>query len=409
MLNSQRHQLRISEIRTKLNEHAGADDVLTDDQIAEVDVLKREYRSCETKLQAALVSEADEATDAEAQFTTGETAEARELRGLIERADIGQIVAAAIGGRATVGVEAELQQHYVAGNPHAIPTALLTTPATEQRAAATAVAPATTAGPQQPIIPAIFPTRLAEFMGVQRASVPPGSPIYPVVATPNSGPASSAKAAEVADSAATFATYQLAPKRVQRSFTLNREDIAAFPGFGDAVRMNLADSLADGLDYFALRETGEGLFDFGTDPTASGTTMTWALFLDAVYGQVDGRYADNIAGIKLLIGADTYALMSKTYRAAGTEQTALKELASVSGGVRLSAHAPAQSSGNVQEAVVARSLEAIHSVQPVWPGITLEDPFSLSKDGQIRLTAVALTNFKVVRAAGYSRLAWDLA
>ena len=61
MKDSQRLQLRASEIRTRLAEIAGlADDALTDEIRSESDKLTTEYRDTETKHRAALVAESAE-------------------------------------------------------------------------------------------------------------------------------------------------------------------------------------------------------------------------------------------------------------------------------------------------------------------------------------------------------------
>ena len=59
----------------------------------------------------------------------------------------------------------------------------------------------------------------------------------------------------------------------------------------EALRMNLNDALSSGLDKYILTKTDLGLLEFGTDPTADGTTETFATYRTALFGQVDGRYA----------------------------------------------------------------------------------------------------------------------
>ena len=200
----------------------------------------------------------------------------------------------------------------------------------------------------------------------------------------------------------------LSPKRIQRSFTYSREDAAKFAGLDAALRTNLQDGLSDGLDYAVLRTTNEGLLDFGTDPTAAAVT-TFAGYKSAIYDSVDGRYASMASDVRLLVGAKTYQHMGVTYRANNADDSALDVILRIAGGVRVSAHVPAPSS-NDQFAVAGRALALRHAVAPIWEGVTiLSDPYSESKFGQIRLTAIMLYAFKIIRTAGFKRLAFQVA
>ena len=64
----------------------------------------------------------------------------------------------------------------------------------------------------------------------------------------------------------------------------------------------------------------------------------------------------------------------------------------------------------IQQAVVIRGMQYKHAVAPLWDGLEiLVDPYSKSDTGEIVLTAVLLMNFKVVRAAGYTRYGLKIA
>ena len=279
----------------------------------------------------------------------------------------------------------------------------------EDRAVGTAVAPANTQGNQQEIVPVVFPSPTSEAMGVERIAVPSGQAIFPTMTAPASGPDSVAEGDTVADSAGTFDSAALSPKRIQVSLTHSREDSASFAGMDAALRRNLGDALLDGLDRMALRLTGEGLLDFGTDPTAASGVETFARYIASVYGMVEGRHATSAQGVRLLIGAKTYEHASSVYRANQSDAPALEHLMRVSGGVFVSASVPAPAS-NIQQAVFARGLGLRHAVQPVWEGVALlSDSYSESRDGLVRLTAIALANFKVTRPGGYTRVAYRLA
>ena len=69
MTNAQKHAMRCSEIRQRLNEISGLEgDAFTDEVRSESDTLSTEYRDVETKYRAALVSEGDDAHLAGSQF-----------------------------------------------------------------------------------------------------------------------------------------------------------------------------------------------------------------------------------------------------------------------------------------------------------------------------------------------------
>ena len=401
MLKSQKHALRSSEIRERLNAIAGLEgEAFTDEVRSESDKLADEFKQVESLYRASLVAESASADEQRSQLDA-EGAELGELRG---RVNVGRIVAAVLENRQTEGAEAEIQKHYNLGG-HEIPASLLL----EDRAVGTAVAPGNSQGNQQEIVPAVFPSQTSEAMGIERVSVPSGTAVFPTMTAPATGPDSVAEGATVADSAGTFDAAALGPKRIQASLTHSREDAASFPGMDAALRRNLGDALLDGLDKMALTLTDEGLLDFGADPTATAGVETFSRYLASVYAQVEGRFATNAMGVRLLIGAKTYAHASSVYRANQSDVPALEHLERVSAGVFVSATVAAPAA-NVQQAVFARGIGLRHAVQPVWEGVSIiADPFSESKDGNIRLTAVALANFKVTRAGGYTRHAYRLA
>ena len=100
--------MRASEIRKRLAELAAIEE-MNDEQRSEIGTMRTEYRDVETRYQAALLSED---TPAETRF---EDTEGRELRSLIDSADVGAIFAATLEHRQTDGHTAELQQHYGLG------------------------------------------------------------------------------------------------------------------------------------------------------------------------------------------------------------------------------------------------------------------------------------------------------
>ena len=137
MLESQTHLIRISELRTKINDHDGEDaDDLTK--------LENESRALEAKYRVAVKAEA------EAEETAENDGSAGEHRELVAAANIGAIFEAAVESRSTTGAEKELQDSLnLAAN--AIPLDLLRV---EKRAVTTA--PASVGAMEAPTVQPVF-------------------------------------------------------------------------------------------------------------------------------------------------------------------------------------------------------------------------------------------------------------
>ena len=132
----QKATLRASEIRARLAELGGSDE-LSDEESGELDELRSEYQTTERKIQALTIAEdiptETRAADPEKRETT-ETAEDRELRELRGKLDFGRYVGTAFKQSALDGAEAEYNQHLGIGLDR-FPLELLA-PATEERAKA---------------------------------------------------------------------------------------------------------------------------------------------------------------------------------------------------------------------------------------------------------------------------------
>ena len=240
MTNSQRLTIRSSEIRARLNELSGLEE-LDEAERSELDSLSQTYKDTEAQLRVALLSEGE--TERRA-LATAPDAKVRERAQLLERANVGMIFDAALEQRQTDGAERELQTEYGL-QANQIPLAML-----EVRATATANAPANVGQNQAEIVPVVFPQSATAFLGVDLPIVGVGEVVYPVMTAPTSHADSVAENTEVTDTTATFSADVLSPGRVQRSFTYSREDAAKFAGMDAALRTNLQAGLSDG---FGLR------------------------------------------------------------------------------------------------------------------------------------------------------------
>ena len=385
---SQRIALEMSTKRESLNALLGADE-LSDEQRAEMGVLTTRMQQLEVEARAAILAE-DVPTITTTTVTDGED---RELRSVIDRANVGNIFEAALEHRATTGPEAELQAHFhLAAN--AIPLTMLETRAVTP-------APGQVAQNQAAIIPGVFPMSCAAFLAVDMPTVAVGDAVYPVLTT-NADAGTPAENAVQAETTGSFSANVLTPSRIQASFFYSREDQARFSGMGEALRMNLSDALADKLDQQILAG-GSGLLH-GTilaNHAASAVTTYANYRSELAYGRVDGIFAGSVSDLKIVMGASTYGHAAGKFRSDNAgDRAALEDLMQVTGGVKVSAHVPAVS-GNKQNVVIRLGARR-DMVAPIWEGVTLiPDEITKAGAGQIVVTAVMLYSVKLLRSDGF--------
>ena len=385
---SQKIALEMSTKREALNALLAVDE-LSDEQRAEMGTLTTRMQGLEVEARAAIMAEGEPAVT----HTAVADGADRELRSLIDRANVGNIFEATLEHRATDGAEAELQAHYRLSS-NAIPLALLETRAVTP-------APSDVGQTQSAIIPGVFPMSCAAFLAVDMPTVPTGEAIYPVLTT-NATVGTPAENAAQAETTGSFGAEVLSPSRLQASFFYSREDRARFSGMDEALRMNLSDALADGLDKEILAGTN-GLFT-GTNVANHNVTAitTYALYRSELgYGRVDGTYAGGVGDLRIVMGADTYGHAAGVFRSANAgDRAALEDLMQVTGGVKVSAHVP-DATANKQNAVIRLGTRR-DMVAPVWEGVTLiPDEITKAGSGQIVVTAVMLHAVKILRAAGF--------
>ena len=386
-------EVRLGEIRLRLSELA-AEAELTPEYRAEMDSLRPEYQDLERKIAALRITEPAQNP------VVSMTAEGNEYREMLGKANIGTIFDDLLGHRNTTGVEAELQQHLgLAGNQ--IPLDLLRGHGggggrgeLEMRA----VTPGATnvAQNQQPTIPYVFPQSAAAYLGVDMPSVGVGEAVYPVL-TGTLAVGTPAENAEQDETTGSFSSNVLVPQRLQASFFYSREDRARFASMDSALRENLSDGLADGLDKEILAGTN-GLFHATNLPNNNQTTDdTFQSYLtNLCWKQIDGRYASMASDLAMVVGSATYQDLGQTYRNTSVDRSALDRLIELTAGVRVSAHVPVPAT-NRQNVVIRRGM-SMTAVAPTWEGVTLiPDEITKAKAGQIVITAVLLFAMKVLR------------
>ena len=385
---SQKVALEMSVKREALNALLSVDE-LSDEQRAEMGTLTTRMQELEVEARAAIMAEGEPTVI----HTTVADGEDRELRALIDRANVGNIFEATLEHRATDGAEAELQAHYRL-SANAIPMALLETRAVTP-------APSDVGQNQSTIIPGVFPQSCAAFLSVDMPTVPTGEAIYPVLST-NATVGTPAENAAQAETTGSFTADVLSPSRLQASFFYSREDRARFSGMDEALRTNLSDALSDGLDQQILAGTNGLFIGSNIASHAASSVTTYANYRSELgYGRVDGTYAGGVADLKIVMGAATYGHAAGVFRSSNAgDRAALEDLMQVTGGVKVSAHVPAVVS-HKQNAIVRLGMRR-DMVAPIWEGVTLiPDEITKAGSGQIVVTSVMLHAVKIIRSAGF--------
>ena len=384
----QRIQLRQGDARKRLSALIDApEEQRSESYQSDVEKATNEIRALEIELQAALVLEPEPET-------RHDSPEGRELRAMLDSANVGNIFAAAFERRsAPGGVEEELQQHFRIGG-NAVPLAML-----ETRAVTPLPNNASVEAGQRPIVQPVFSLGDAAYLGVDMPTVPAGDAVFPVLTTRPTVGGPHKDSTAVAETTGAFTTEALEPGRLQASFFYRRTDAMRFPGMGEALRAALSSGLSEALD----KETVDQIVtDVGR--TAASAEDTWDTYRSRfVYSAIDGRYATGEGDLRYLVGSSTLEHMAGEYRAANTEESAADTLRRLSGGVRVSPHVAAVS-GNKQDVLVRKGSRP-DAVAPLWEGVTLiPDEITKAGTGEIVITALLMAAFKVIRTDGFARI-----
>ena len=389
-------EIRAGGIRKRLADIGGMAD-LTDETRSELDKLKLEYADNDSKRAALTI-----AGDAPVTHIETRSAEGREFRALVNKANVGEIFDAALSKRSVDGASAELQQHYGL-NQNQVPLALMVRSwpdNDELETRAVTPAPGDVGATQASILPWVFPDSAAAFLAVDMPIVGVGEQVFPVL-TSELSVGTPAENAEQNETTGAFSADVLSPGRLQASFFYSRESAAKFAGMDAALRENLSMGLSDGLDNQIITGS-EGLLTGTKLANHDAAAVTdYAAYVNMAFGArgravcFGGRRA-----IRVLMGASVYAHAGATYRNASVDRTALDRLMDITGGVQVSDHVPA-AVGNKQNAVIRLGMRR-DMVAPVWEGVTIiPDEVTKAKAGQIVITAVMLHAVKILRTDGF--------
>ena len=391
MTTAQKLAVRLSEVREKLNQLSGKDE-LSEAEESEMRTLSGEYPALEARHRAALISESDAeaAAGEDTDPGDGEDGERRELR---SRSRLSRYVGSALDGVPVDGAEAELSA--ATGCPGSVPLELF-----EARAAgaperrAVTPAPATTDENLAAIVPAIFDRSAAAWLGIEMPTVATGDAGYPVLST-SLGGGPKAKSAAADEGAGAFTVTMAQPRRITGSFRFTVEDAARLAGMEEALRMNIASVLSDEMDNQAINGSGtgdgtiNGLLNILSDPSApAANAEDFARYVAAASSHVDGLFAVDLGGVRQLVGPHTYRHAAGVFRANEDSMTAEAWLMDRTGGVRTSRRI-GDPQTNIQQAIVRRAnpMSDRVAVMPTWQGMQLiRDPYSSAAKGEVVVT-----------------------
>ena len=193
------------------------------------------------------------------------------------------------------------------------------------------------------------------------------------------------------------------------AFRFAVEDAARLDGMEQALGVNLSAVVSDAVDEQAVNGSASGdgtisgLLNRLDDPAApAANTETFARYNTAALSHIDGQFAVDRTGVRVLAGPHTFRHMGGAFRSSETDLTALDYLTEKFGGVRLSNHI-ADPAANIQQAIIRRSNPAGDRVaaMPVWDGLTLvRDHYTGGQKGEVVVTAYLLVGDVVIMRAG---------
>lgn len=425
MLDSQRHSLRLSEIRSRLNELNGVDE-LTDENRAELRTLTGEYADVETRYRAAVIAEDDHELRGSRDGVDPET---RATFQLLRESRVARFLAAADRGSVVDGREGELLEALSIPNEvGAFPLRLLDRRLDEVESRADVATNLGTMDDQttlttRPWISRVFlEDGAADFLGVERPSVGSGDVRY-VAVTGGTTAATTARGGSQDAAALAISTIEVVPRRMSAGYLFYREDVARHgaqleSSLRSDLRMVLSEQIDKGLlngetgQYTGLRESGAGkVIDTQVNLKAvNAANPTRAELLTALAGMLDGRYATMPGHLKLLISRTVYNRILIALASTSTDNMTILEVVQRMGFmIRVSDHFPASTAANTVIGIASRGRGLSGSlVMPVWESMSMiSDPYSGAAEGQVRLTlslmfgrptAVRADNWRQVKA-----------
>lgn len=408
--------------------------------------------------------DAEKAFRAECVRLQDEPEEAPEVRDLSGRVSLRNYMEAAVRDRSVNGAEAEYNKERGLDDRNVIPWAALAPLPEDDRAdAVTPVADSAIQHPQAaPVLGRVFRRTRVSFLGARMPSVASGEPVYPVMLDTNAasgfpiaanaelakannvavdGPVQAVAPGQTIESvAAAFEGHMVSPKRISGRYVWRMEDVAKMPVEG-ILRSDLREMMAWQLDFQVLigglhtkigaREVNvsgsrnfEGIIH--ELPAAAGdgnssTELTFEEGLKVAASGIDGLYANTYGDLRVLLGTDTYKLMTQKFQSGG-DGAIFRSLWEYLRGIGVSMEASGiipdrgGAAARVADEYADKKQGAVMTsrgsdlVVPIWEGITMiRDPYTGAAKGETALTAHMLANMQFLRTAAWKLVNFQLA
>ena len=428
MTNAQKLAIRLSEIRSKLNELAGLDTV-TDEQRNEIDTLSTEYQAKEAQHRAAILTEADEQRAAAGDFGNGD-GEPAETRALMQRVTLSDYLSPAAAGLGLTGAPVELAgalQVPTAGKSGgpAVPWEILAAGRPEPRQARDPEGRAfttTTAYPggiaQRPILQRLFGRDIMDALGVRIDTVPAGRTEWPLI---TGGVAPTQKEeGTAADAAVTavFSTETLKPKRLTGNYQFTHEMNVQVLDLEQSLRRDLADSVMAKMSDLILNgdentnaEEPDGFLTTLAAPANPAAEAVYADYASVAASAVDGIHSVSERETGIVLGVSTYQHAASVYQS-GSGESGTEAMMKRARAMMASSFVPAAVSNVQNGGILHGGDDAMRgdSVAAVWPTLeVIRDIYSQASTGVV-LTWVTLWDAQTAfRTAAYKRVAFQLA
>ena len=400
MTNRQKIELRLSQVRARLNTISGLEgEAFTDEIRAEGETLQVEYHGLEARYQDAIIAEPGP------EMVVLDS-EQRERARLVERASMSNFMLAAMEHRALDGPEKELvslERRGAWAGGIVVPWAVLVAKGrgAGRQAVEVRAADANTALPvggevaEQDYVGRVFAGSVSEFLAA-RILEADGAATVPIVAGRRRGGPIRTRPRTFRQRRPRWSSKLQARRGFLQSYSIRVEDIRRSPGLADALRVDLMAALVAAMDK-KLVDTLLGGITAAVDATALGTFTT---ILTSVAGGVDGIHAGNLMQVRALLGVDSYALAASV-QAANGESSVADYLGRNAGGIQASAHLPA--TANKKQVGILARIGAPGNTAQVLHGSPemIVDPYSGAGAGIRKLTLLAFHEALILRPGGF--------
>ena len=420
MTSKQKLELRLSEIRTRLNEISGLEgEAFTEEIRTESETLAGEFRDTESRWRSAMIADSENNGGGGGENRRVEDSESAEIRQLSEKIELGRYLESAATRSSLTGAESELNAALnIRSSGVSVPWQAIAPRRLER--AVEARADVSTGLPAQgsmtierDFVGRVFAGGGADFLGVRFDSVPVGEASH-FVLTAGASAAHKAAGGEQDSVAATIEGKVLEPHRLTAAYSFRVEDLARSQNLEEALRMDLAGALREAMDSAVLNGAADGPAGLLNTLTAPDDPTVEIAYVGAI-GQaaqgVDGRYARNLLQIRMLLGSETYQKIAAAFNSDGT-MTGSDYLIQRSGGLAATALIPDADGNNIQAGVLSRMETPGNAVAAVWEqgvSLTIRDEFTRANRGEVRLQAIGLWDFAILRSDGFESLKFLLA